>query len=67
MPLKAFNVIGFVMLFNGIISLAGTVSFVMKNYKAAQTLFIISGLLGFPIGILLIIFGVLIDKLPNEN
>jgi hypothetical protein len=39
----------------------------MKNYKAARTLFIISGILGLPIGVLLIVFGVLIDKLPDEN
>jgi hypothetical protein len=67
MHVKAFGVIGYVMLFDGIISLAGIISFTMKNYKAAQTLFIISGILGIPPGILLIIFGLLIDKLPDEN
>jgi uncharacterized membrane protein HdeD (DUF308 family) len=67
MHIGAFNVIGYVLLLNGIISLAGIISFTMKNYKAAQTLFIISGILGIPPGILLIIFAVLIDKLPDEN
>jgi uncharacterized membrane protein HdeD (DUF308 family) len=67
MPAGAFHVIGCVSLLNGIISSAGIFSFSRKNYKAAQTLFIISGILGIPPGILLIIFAVLIDKLPYEN
>jgi uncharacterized membrane protein HdeD (DUF308 family) len=67
MHIGAFHVMGYVLLINGIISLAGIISFTMKNYKAAQTLFIISGILGIPTGILLIIFAILIDKLPDEN
>ena len=67
MHMGAFHVMGYVLLFNGIISLAGIISFTRKNYKAARTLFIISGILGIPPGILLIIFAVLIDKLPDEN
>jgi len=49
------------------IASAGIISFTMKNYKAAKTLFIISGILGFPTGVLLIVFAGLIDKLPDED
>jgi uncharacterized membrane protein HdeD (DUF308 family) len=66
-PVGALHVMGYVLLLNGIISSAGIISFTRKNYKAAQTLFTISGILGIPPGILLIIFAVLIDKLPDEN
>ena len=59
--------VGYGILINATIALAGIISFTMKNYKAAKTLFIISGILGFPTGVLLIVFGVLIDKLPDEN
>lgn len=67
MHLGAFHVMGYVLFLDGLISLAGIISFTRKNYKAAQPLFIISGILGIPPGILLIIFAVLIDKLPDEN
>ncbi len=67
MHMGAFHVLGYVLLVTGIISAAGIISFTRKNYKAAQTLFVISGILGIPTGILLIIFAVLIDKLPDEN
>lgn len=63
----ALHTMGYVQLINGVIALAGIFSFTMKNYKAARTLFIISGILGIPAGILLIVFAVLIDKLPDEN
>ena len=67
MHIGAFHVMGYGLLLNGIISSAGIISFTRKNYKAAQTLFTISGILGIPPGILLIIFAVLINKLPDEN
>ena len=67
MPAGAFRVVCYALLLNGIISLAGIISFTRQNYKAARTLFIISGILGIPTGILLIIFAVLIDKLPDED
>lgn len=67
MHIGAFHVMGYVLFLDGLISLAGIISFTGKNYKASQTLFIISGILGIPAGILLIIFAILIDKLPDEN
>lgn len=67
MHMGAFHVLGYVLLVTWIISAAGIISFTRKNYKAARTLFVISGILGIPTGILLIIFAVLIDKLPDEN
>ena len=67
MHIGAFHVMGYLLLINGIISLSGIISFTRKNYKAARTLFIISGILGIPPGILLIIFALLIDRLPDEN
>ena len=67
MHIGAFHVMGYLLLINGIISLSGIISFTRKNYKAARTLFIISGILGIPPGILLIIYAILIDKLPDEN
>jgi hypothetical protein len=61
------HVLAYLALIIATIASAGIISFTMKNYKAAKTLFIISGILGLPIGVLLIVFAVLIDKLPDED
>jgi len=54
--------IGTWMILIGTLSLVGIIHFLKENYTLAKTLFIISGLMGFPIGIVLIIFGYKIDN-----
>ena len=60
-PGESSKIISIWLVLIGTISLAGIILFTLKYYKAAKTLFITSGIMGFPIGILLIIFGYMID------
>lgn len=50
-----------------IVSLIGIIYYKRGNYKATKMFFIISGIMGIPFGILLIIAGIKINKLAKER
>lgn len=60
--LNRIPIVAILWFITGTISLVGIILYTKKDYNLAKTCFIISGILGFPVGILLIIFGYMIDN-----